>query len=154
MWRSTCYPGSKQQAFGEQEQPRAFVTDDDQGLLVCTWPRGGRPRVPTQYSDEVWTGVEYEVAGRLLYEGQVGPAMCILEATRARYDGRKQSPWKTSSVVITTCGLWHRGRCWRQHPAIATMRAQQRSALRRSSRRRISGRLSWPGMAGERSPSA
>jgi len=78
---------------GHRQQPRAFVTDDDQGLLVCTWPRGGRPVVPTLYSDEVWTGLEYEVAGLLLYEGQVEPALRILEAARGRYDGRQQSPW-------------------------------------------------------------
>jgi len=78
---------------GHPQQPRAFVTDDDQGLLVCTWPHGGRPQVPTLYSDEVWTGLEYEVAGLLLYEGEMEPALRILEATRARYDGRKQNPW-------------------------------------------------------------
>ena len=78
---------------GHRQQPRAFVTGDDQGLLVCTWPRGGRPQVPTLYSDEVWTGLEYEVAGLLLYEGEVAPALRMLEAARARYDGRKQNPW-------------------------------------------------------------
>jgi len=78
---------------GHKQQPRAFVTDDDQGLLNCTWPQGGRPDVPIQYSDEVWTGIEYEVAGLLLYEGEVEPALCIVEAVRTRYDGRKQNPW-------------------------------------------------------------
>lgn len=78
---------------GHEQQPRAFVTDDDQGLLNCTWPKGGRPEVPTQYSDEVWSGIEYAVAGLLLYEGETTAALRILEATRARYDGRKQNPW-------------------------------------------------------------
>jgi non-lysosomal glucosylceramidase len=78
---------------GHEQRPRAFVTDDDQGLLNCTWPGGGRPQVVTQYSDEVWTGIEYEVAGLLLYEGVVEPALRIVEAVRTRYDGRKQSPW-------------------------------------------------------------
>jgi len=78
---------------GFEQKPRAFVTEDDEGLLNCTWPHGGRPQVPTSYSDEVWTGIEYEVAGLLLYEGEVEPAMRILEATRGRYDGRKQNPW-------------------------------------------------------------
>jgi non-lysosomal glucosylceramidase len=78
---------------GHKQRPRAFVTNDDQGLLNCTWPRGGRPQVPTQYADEVWTGIEYEVAGLLLYEGEVEPALRIVEAVRTRYDGRKQSPW-------------------------------------------------------------
>jgi hypothetical protein len=78
---------------GHRQQPRAFVTDEDQGLLNCTWPRGGRPDVPTQYSDEVWTGIEYEVAALLLQEGEAEHALRIVEAVRARYDGRKQNPW-------------------------------------------------------------
>ena len=78
---------------GHEQKPRAFVTEDDQGLLICTWPQGGRPEVPTRYSDEVWTGIEYQVAALLLYEGEVEPALRILEATRTRYDGRKQNPW-------------------------------------------------------------
>ena len=61
--------------------------------MNCTWPKGGRPEVPTRYSDEVWTGIEYEVAGLLLYEREVEPALRILEATRTRYDGHKQNPW-------------------------------------------------------------
>jgi non-lysosomal glucosylceramidase len=77
---------------GHSQQPRAFVTDDDQGLLNCTWPRGGRPAVPTPYSDEVGTGIEYEVAA-LLYAGEHDSAVRLVEAVRARYDGRKQSPW-------------------------------------------------------------
>ncbi|MBI1801011.1 MAG: glucosylceramidase, partial [Chloroflexi bacterium] len=44
-------------------------------------------------SDEVWTGIEYEVAALLLYEGAIDPALRIVAATRARYDGRKQNPW-------------------------------------------------------------
>lgn len=78
---------------GHEQKPRAFVTEDDQGLLICTWPKGGRPAVPTLYSDEVWTGIEYAVAGLLLYEGEVEAALRIVSATRARYDGRKQNPW-------------------------------------------------------------
>jgi non-lysosomal glucosylceramidase len=78
---------------GHSQQPRAFVTDDDQGLLNCTWPRGGRPAVPTPYSDEVWTGIEYEVAALLLYAGEHDSAVRLVEAVRARYNGRKQSPW-------------------------------------------------------------
>lgn len=78
---------------GFKQAPRAFVTDDDKGLLLCTWPKGGRPPVPTLYSDEVWTGHEYEVAGLLIFVGKIAPALKILEAVRTRYDGRKQNPW-------------------------------------------------------------
>ena len=78
---------------GFRQEPRAFVVDDDQGLLICSWPNGGRPEVPTQYSDEVWTGIEYAVAGLLLYEGEAPAAVRLVAAARARYDGRKQNPW-------------------------------------------------------------
>lgn len=76
-----------------EQRPRAFVTADDPGLLICTWPRGGRPRVPTLYSDEVWTGLEYEVAGLLLCAGEAEPGLRIVTAARARHDGRTQNPW-------------------------------------------------------------
>lgn len=78
---------------GIRQAPRVFAADDDPGLVVCSWPRGGRPAVPTEYSDEVWTGLEYEVAALLLFEGQPEPALRIVEAARARHDGRKESPW-------------------------------------------------------------
>lgn len=77
---------------GLKQQERQFVTEEDAGLLVCTWPKGGRPNVPTRYSDEVWTGLEYEVAGLLLYERQAEQAIRILDATRSRHDVRKQNP--------------------------------------------------------------
>jgi non-lysosomal glucosylceramidase len=72
---------------------RAFVSPDDQGLVLCTWPHGGRPKVPTRYSDEVWTGIEYEVAALLLFEGEVEPAMRIVDANRERHDGTRLNPW-------------------------------------------------------------
>jgi hypothetical protein len=75
------------------QRPRPFATAADSGLLNCTWPRGGRPPAPIFYTDEVWTGIEYELAALLLYEDEVEPALRIIEAARARYDGHKQSPW-------------------------------------------------------------
>ena len=78
---------------GFEQKPRVYCTDDDQGLLICTWPNGGRPEVVTQYSDEVWTGIEYAVAGVLLQSGEPALAMQVIAAVRERYDGRKQNPW-------------------------------------------------------------
>jgi non-lysosomal glucosylceramidase len=78
---------------GFKQEPRVFASENDKGLLICSWPRGGKPQVPTLYSDEVWTGVEYEVAGLLLQEGMVDGALKIMRGARGRYDGRKRSPW-------------------------------------------------------------
>jgi hypothetical protein len=63
------------------------------GLLLCSWPRGGKPTLPFVYSDEVWTGIEYEVASYLIAEGFVTEGLSIVKAMRSRYDGRVRNPW-------------------------------------------------------------
>ncbi|MBN1284385.1 MAG: hypothetical protein JXB47_03210 [Anaerolineae bacterium] len=78
---------------GHVQIPRIFADDADAGLIVCTWPGGGKPEVPTLYSDEIWTGIEYEVAGLLLYEGMIDEALKVIAGVRARYDGTRRSPW-------------------------------------------------------------
>ncbi len=72
---------------------RVFADADDTGLLNCTWPRGGRPEVPIRYADEVWTGVEYEVAGHCFYEGLTEEGLAVLRALRGRYDGTRRNPY-------------------------------------------------------------
>ncbi|WP_207782192.1 GH116 family glycosyl-hydrolase [Phytoactinopolyspora limicola] len=72
---------------------RVFADGDDTGLLMCSWPAGGRPGVPTRYCDEVWTGTEYQVAAHCLYEGLTDEAHAILDGVWARYDGRRRNPY-------------------------------------------------------------
>lgn len=72
---------------------RTYVLNDEKGLLMCSWPKGGRPRLPFVYSDEVWTGVEYQVAAHLIYEGFVDEGLTIVKAVRDRHDGVKRNPW-------------------------------------------------------------
>ncbi len=72
---------------------RTYVLNDEAGLLVCSWPHGGRPKVPFPYSDEVWTGMEYQVATHLIYEGLVDEGLSIVRAARDRHDGVRRNPW-------------------------------------------------------------
>jgi len=72
---------------------RTYALNDESGLLLCSWPKGGRPPLPFVYSDEVWTGIEYHVASHLMYEGLVDEGLSIVKAVRDRYDGRKRNPW-------------------------------------------------------------
>ena len=72
---------------------RPFAAPGERGLVVCSWPRGSRPAKPTLYCDEVWTGVEYQVAAHCLREGLVDEATQILEALWARHDGRRRNPF-------------------------------------------------------------
>jgi len=72
---------------------RRFLREDEPGLLNCTWPKGGRPTNPLLYSEEIHTGMEYAVAGAMLFEGMIDEALDIVAATRGRQDGRLRSPW-------------------------------------------------------------
>ncbi|MCS6954680.1 MAG: glycoside hydrolase family 116 protein, partial [Bryobacteraceae bacterium] len=72
---------------------RVYAMDQEKGLLLCSWPRGGRPLLPFVYSDEVWTGIEYQVAAHLMYEGMIKEGVAIVDAVRDRYDGVRRNPW-------------------------------------------------------------
>lgn len=74
-------------------QRPGYALGDEPGLLLCSWPDGGKPTFPFIYSDEVWTGIEYQVASNLIAEGMVEEGMTIVQATRSRYDGRTRNPW-------------------------------------------------------------
>lgn len=72
---------------------RVYAVNDEGGLLLCTWPHGGRPAYPFPYADEVWTGIEYQVAAHLIYEGFLEEGLEIVRAVRSRHDGAKRNPW-------------------------------------------------------------
>jgi len=72
---------------------RTYVLNDEKGLIICTWPKGGRPKYPFVYSHEVWTGIEYHVAAHLIYEGYLEEGLTIVKALRERHDGVRRSPW-------------------------------------------------------------
>ncbi|KPK39933.1 MAG: hypothetical protein AMJ65_11010 [Phycisphaerae bacterium SG8_4] len=83
-------------------QRPAFAVGRDGGLLLCTWPRGGQLSIPFVYSDEVWTGIEYQVASHLMLEGMVREGLEIVRVCRDRYDGRIRNPFNEYE-----CGHWY-----------------------------------------------
>jgi non-lysosomal glucosylceramidase len=72
---------------------RTYALNDEAGLLLCSWPKGGRPEFPFVYSDEVWPGIEYQVAAHLIYEGWLDEGLAIVQAVRDRHDGYRRNPW-------------------------------------------------------------
>jgi uncharacterized protein (DUF608 family) len=74
-------------------QRPGYAMGREPGLLLCSWPRGGKPTLPFVYSDEVWTGIEYQVASHLIQEGLVTEGLTIVKALRSRYDGKTRNPW-------------------------------------------------------------
>jgi len=78
---------------GHHSVQRTYALNGESGLVLCSWPNGGRPRIPFVYSDEVWTGIEYQVATHLIIEGFLDEGLTIVRAVRDRHDGRRRNPW-------------------------------------------------------------
>lgn len=74
-------------------QRPGYAVGAEAGLLLCSWPRGGKPTLPFVYSDEVWTGIEYQVASHLMAEGFVDEGLTLVEAVRNRYEGHVRNPF-------------------------------------------------------------
>lgn len=73
---------------------RIYTLNDDAGVLICEWPEGKyKPVVPAPYSEECWSGCEYQVAAHMIQEGLTSEGIDIVEAVRSRYDGEKRNPW-------------------------------------------------------------
>jgi len=83
-------------------QRPAYALGHEGGLLLCTWPKGGRLSLPFVYSDEVWTGIEYQVASHLLLTGNIAQGLEIVRLCRDRYDGRIRNPFNEYE-----CGHWY-----------------------------------------------
>ena len=74
-------------------QRPGFCVGYEAGLLLCSWPHGDKPALPFVYSDEVWTGIEYQVASHLIAMGCKEEGLKIVEACRSRYDGSNRNPF-------------------------------------------------------------
>jgi len=72
---------------------RSFALQDESALLMATYPKGRRPRLPFPYCNEVMTGFEYTAAVHMIYEGQVKEGLRCIEAIRRRYDGKRRNPF-------------------------------------------------------------
>ena len=83
-------------------QRPSYACGAEGGLLLCTWPKGGALSLPFVYSNEVWTGIEYQVAAHLMALGMVGEGLDIVRACRNRYDGRRRNPFNEYE-----CGHWY-----------------------------------------------
>ncbi len=74
-------------------QRPAYALGEEAALLLCSWPNGAAPHFPFVYSDEAWTGIEYQVAAHLIRHREVEAGLEIVRAARARYDGRVRNPF-------------------------------------------------------------
>jgi len=83
-------------------QRPGYAVGKEGGLLLCSWPKGGKPSLPFVYSDEVWTGIEHQVSSHLMLMGHKAEGLHIEEVCRARYDGGMRNPFSEIE-----CGHWY-----------------------------------------------
>jgi len=78
---------------GVRQAPRKFVADDDAGMQMITWPKGGRPPAGKcmLYGDEVMTGFEYAAAAAMIQAGLLKEGFLVTRAVYDRYDGRNRT---------------------------------------------------------------
>ena len=83
-------------------QRPSYALGNEGGLLLCSWPKGGALTLPFVYSNEVWTGIEYQVASHLMLMGEIDSGLDIIKEVRKRYDGRIRNPFNEYE-----CGHWY-----------------------------------------------
>jgi uncharacterized protein (DUF608 family) len=87
--------------FPNPQRP-TYACGAEGGLVLCTWPKGGELSLPFVYSNEVWTGIEYQVASHLMRMGLVAEGLEVVRVCRDRYDGRVRNPFNEYE-----CGHWY-----------------------------------------------
>ncbi len=83
-------------------QRASYAYGHEGGLLLCSWPKGDQPTFPFVYSNEVWTGIEYQVASHLILMGEKQKGLNIVKEVRKRYDGAIRNPFNEYE-----CGHWY-----------------------------------------------
>jgi uncharacterized protein (DUF608 family) len=83
----------RDELYGHFNNMRSYALNDESALLMASYPRGGRPESPFPYFNEVMTGFEYCAGTHMLYEGMIEDGLTVIRAIRARYDGRRRSPF-------------------------------------------------------------
>jgi uncharacterized protein (DUF608 family) len=83
-------------------QRPGYALGNEGGLLLCSWPKDEEPSLPFPYSNEVWTGIEYQVASHLITNGLIDEGLQIVRTARDRYDGKVRNPFDEYE-----CGHWY-----------------------------------------------
>lgn len=73
---------------------RVYGLNDEAGVVLCSWPHNDRPLLPFVYADEIWSGVEFQVAASLIFSGKTEKGLEIVKALQNRHDGYKRNPFE------------------------------------------------------------
>jgi len=72
---------------------RWFARPGEPGLFTCTWPKSPYIAEGVRYKNEVWTGIEYQAAGHMVWEGMLDEGLIICRGIQDRYHPVKYNPF-------------------------------------------------------------
>ena len=122
IWKYNWAPDIAAQNKAHPPQ-RWFAYNGEAGLFTCTWPKGKHLGPDSVlYRDEIWTGIEYQVAGHMAWEGMITEALAICRGIHERYHPAKHNPFNeiecgdhyargmaSWSVLTGLCGFEYHG---------------------------------------------
>lgn len=83
----------------EWSHGRIYALAGDAGLVMCTWPKGGKdPKDNHVYFYEMMSGFEWQAASNMIYEGLDHPellehGLAVSRAIHDRYSGELRNPY-------------------------------------------------------------
>ncbi|MCP4048322.1 MAG: hypothetical protein GY732_20280, partial [Gammaproteobacteria bacterium] len=115
-----------------QSKGRPYALAGEAGLVMCTWPKGGRQddwekHWQYGYFNECMTGFEYQAAGHMIWESDrqpdlLGKGLAITRAIHDRYHASKRNPYNeiecsdhyaramaSYGVFLAVCGFEYNG---------------------------------------------
>ena len=100
LWRYNFVPdmGALRDSLPPHISGRPYAMSGDAGLVMCTWPLGGRREEWEKhwqygYFNEVMTGFEYQAASHMIWEGELDKGLSIVRAIHERYGASKRNPY-------------------------------------------------------------
>ncbi len=112
---------------------RWYADDDEQGVIMCSFPKGGADKAPGKinneweklvvgYFSEVWTGQEHQFAASLISEGLIEEGLKVVKAVHNRYSPERRNPYNeieygnhytramsSYGAFVSACGFKYHG---------------------------------------------
>ena len=83
----------KTNMYEHENNARLYAVNDEAATIICTWPKGNKPKIPFPYAHEVMNGFEYQFAVHCIIEDLLEEGLKVVKSIRDRYDGYHRNPW-------------------------------------------------------------
>jgi non-lysosomal glucosylceramidase len=129
LWKYNFVPdmGPFRDSISPQNNGRPYALAGDAGLVMCTWPLGGKrddwkKHWQFGYFNEVMTGFEHQLAGHFIWEDKLDYGLSLIKAIHERYGATKRNPYNeiecsdhysramaSYGAFIAACGFTYNG---------------------------------------------